>query len=72
MASGSKTKRSGSTPDPVDRKANAVAAAAHAAKGTRAAGQAVGALTARARKPLIVGGGALAGVAAGLALSKRR
>jgi hypothetical protein len=58
-------------PDPVNRGANAVAAAAHAAQGTKAAGQALGALAGVARKPLIIGGAAVAGVAGGLALSKR-
>jgi hypothetical protein len=58
-------------PDPMNRGANAVAAAAHAAKGTKAAGQALGSLTSVAKKPLIIGGAAVAGVAGGLALSKR-
>jgi hypothetical protein len=58
-------------PDPVNRGANAVAAAAHAANGTKAAGQALGSLAVVARKPLIIGGAAVAGVAGGLALSKR-
>jgi hypothetical protein len=58
-------------PDPMNRGANAVAAAAHAANGTKAAGQALGALTSVAKKPLIIGGAAVAGVAGGLALSKR-
>jgi hypothetical protein len=53
------------------RGANAAAAAAHAAKGTRAAGQAVGALAGVAKKPLIIGGAAAAGIAGGLAISKR-
>ena len=55
----------------LSRGANAAAAAAHAAKGTRAAGQAVGILAGRAGKPLVIGGAAAAGVAAGLALTKR-
>ena len=58
-------------PNPVGRGANAAAAAVHAAKGTRAAGQAIGAIAGRAKKPLIVTGAAVAGVAAGLTLSKR-
>jgi hypothetical protein len=76
----SKAKRAGSAarkaasdvPDPTSRGANAVAAATHAAKGTKAAGQAVGTLAARGRTALIIGGAAVAGVAGGLALSKRR
>jgi hypothetical protein len=55
----------------MNRGANAVAAASHAAQGTKAAGQALGALAGVARKPLIIGGAAVAGVAGGLALSKR-
>jgi hypothetical protein len=58
-------------PDPMGRGANAVAAATHAAHGTKAAGQALGALAGVARKPLIIGGAAIAGVAGGLVLSKR-
>jgi hypothetical protein len=57
---------------PLGRGANAAAAAAHAAKGTRAAGHAVGALAGRVRKPLVIGGAAVAGIAGGLAVSKRR
>jgi hypothetical protein len=76
---GSATKKAGSAgrkaaaelPDPVNRGANAAAAAAHAAKGTMAAGQAVGALAWLAKKPLIIGAAAVAGVAGGVALSKR-
>jgi hypothetical protein len=75
----SKSKKAGSAarkaapeiPDPVSRGANAAAAATHAAKGTMAAGQAVGALASLVRKPLIIGGAAAAGVAGGVALSKR-
>jgi hypothetical protein len=76
---GSATKKAGSTvrkaapemPDPVNRRANAAAAAAHAAKGTWAAGRAVTSLASLARKPLIIGGAAAAGIAGGVALSKR-
>jgi hypothetical protein len=76
---GSATKKAGSAartaapemPDPVNRGANVAAAAAHAAKGTKAAGQAVGALASIARKPLIIGGAAVAGAVGGVALSKR-
>ena len=75
----SATKKAGSAarkakdevPDPVSRGANAAAAAAHAAKGTMAAGQALGALVSVAKKPLLIGGAAVAGVAGGVALSKR-
>jgi hypothetical protein len=74
-----KTKKAGTAtrkaapevPNPMNRGANAVAAAAHAARGTKAAGQALGALASIARKPLLIGGAAIAGVAGGLALSKR-
>ena len=74
-----KAKTAGSTakkakaevPDPVSRGANAAASAAHAAKGTMAAGRAVGSLTSLVRKPLIIGAAAAAGVAGGVALSKR-
>jgi len=71
--SASKTARktASKAPDPTSRAANAAVAAAHAAKGTKAAGQAVGVVAARVRKPLIIGGAAVAGVAGGLALSKR-
>jgi hypothetical protein len=73
MATAAKSKRTQKqdAPSPLDRRANAAAAAAHAAKGTKAAGQAVGALASRARKPLVVVGAAAAGVAGGLALFKR-
>jgi hypothetical protein len=77
MAAATKGKRSVAkkaapkAPDPLNRSANAAAAAAHAAKGTVAAGQAVGALASLAKKPLIIGGAAAAGVAGGVALSKR-
>jgi hypothetical protein len=54
------------------RGANAAQAAAHAAKGTVAAVKAVGGLASLAKKPLIIGGAAAAGVAGGLALTKRR
>ena len=57
-------------PDPTDRAANAAAAAAAAAKGTKAAGQAAGAVVSRAKRPLIIGGAAVAGVAGGLALRR--
>jgi hypothetical protein len=74
MAAATKGKRKAASdlPDPTSRGANAVAAATHAAKGTKAAGQALGALAARGRKPLIIGGAAVAGMAGGFAVSKRR
>jgi hypothetical protein len=58
-------------PNPADRGANAAAAAAAAAKGTKAASHAVAAVATRAKKPLIVGGAAVAGVAGGIALRHR-
>ena len=63
--------RKADVPDPVNRGANAAAAAAHAAKGTFGACDWLAHLASLARKPLIIGGAAIAGVAGGVALSKR-
>lgn len=61
-----------SAPAPVDAAANAALAGRAALAGTQAAGKAVSLAAARARVPLVAGGGLAAGVVGGLAVIRRR
>jgi hypothetical protein len=70
-ATGAEARRKALPPDKVSGAPAAAAAAQSALAGTRAAGQAVATATRRIKTPLIVGGGALAGVLGGLALRHR-